>query len=254
MKDESRPAPQEPTQLTRSTNDRVIAGVCAGVAAYLGVTPMAARIGALVLCAWVTPAPVLFAYIVAAFALPEQDTPVAPVTVDWQPNSMRVTWKGRVVPYVLSWARLLGLFAGAVFAFGLLTIVLAGQGSVLLHAPLALLALVSVLYLTVPQTYALTLSESALWIEAPGKRQQRIDLADIEAIHPTSRPFTIHLRHGGLVQLAPPPSGPELDVVLDEVRRGLARVADHERTLEAAEGDRRRLLGVAATVRAPEEG
>lgn len=43
------PAGQDPRQLTRSRDDRVIAGVCGGLGRYLGIDPVLVRIAALLL-------------------------------------------------------------------------------------------------------------------------------------------------------------------------------------------------------------
>lgn len=41
-------APQPPRRLTRSTNDKIIGGVCAGLAEYAGVDPTLVRVLAVV--------------------------------------------------------------------------------------------------------------------------------------------------------------------------------------------------------------
>jgi len=247
----------ERRQLGRSTQDRWIAGVASGLAAYFDVPPFAVRLGLVVLALWITPPPILLAYVVAAFALPRRET--LPVSVDWQPNSMRVTWRGSVAPYAVSWSRLFGIFAGVcaatILLSGVLGIVMGPGGfelAAIAHAPVVPLALLGLLYAIAPRTWALTLSESALWVEAPGRRPRRIELTAIEGFHPTSHPFTIHLRDGTLETLAPPPDGPELDVVVDELRRSVARVSDHEASLKATEDERERLVRVAGAAKARE--
>ena len=251
--------PSEPRQLVRSTNDKVLAGVCAGVAAYLQVPTISVRIAAVALAAWMTP-PVIVSYIVAALALPAEDTPQLPLTVDWQANSLRVTWKGPFVPYVVSWLGALSLFAamtaGTMLTSAVLGLALGSEGftlAAIVHAPLLMLALVGGVFALVPRTYALTLSESALWVERPGQRARRIDLDDIEGFHPNSQPFTIHLKDGSLITLAPPPEGPELNVVVDELRRGIHRVEEHEKTLDAAQDERERLHRVAGAAAKAQE-
>jgi len=59
-------------ELVRSTDDRVIAGVCAGVAAYLNVDANIVRIATVVL-SFITGIPII-AYLVGMFVLPERST------------------------------------------------------------------------------------------------------------------------------------------------------------------------------------
>ena len=70
------PTPQPPKRLTRSRDDRVIAGVCGGLARYLNVDASLVRILTAVLTVLVSGAPLLL-YIVAVFVIPEDD-PVGP--------------------------------------------------------------------------------------------------------------------------------------------------------------------------------
>ncbi len=252
----SRRDPLEQRQLTRSRDDRVIAGVCAGLAEYTHVPVGVVRVFAVLLALWATPFPVIVAYLVASQVLPEEDG-ANRLGVDWQPNSMRVVWKGAMTPYVVSWTRIIQsaavvvAFATIATALSALTLPPADLAfSMFVPAPLLPLVAVALVFLLVPRTYALTLSESALWIERPGTRARRIELRDIEGFHPTSQPFTIHLKDGTLVEMAPPPDGPELDVVVDELQRSLTRLEDHEATLEASASERERLDRVARSARA----
>lgn len=68
------PPPPEPPRrtLTRSRSDRMIAGVCGGLAAYLDVDAVWVRLGAAVL-ALVTSGAAVLAYLVAAVIIPEGD-------------------------------------------------------------------------------------------------------------------------------------------------------------------------------------
>ncbi|MEO0605952.1 MAG: hypothetical protein AAF211_31275, partial [Myxococcota bacterium] len=174
----------------------------------------------------------------------------------WQPGSMRVTWKGPTAPHVIAWATVIQVAAAIFGAAILMTAAFAlsdspmGESVVLLPTPLVPLGLVTLMFLLVPRNYALTLSESALWIERPTKSPERIELRDVEGFHPSSSPFTIHLKDGTLVELAPPPEGPELDVIVDELQRSLARVRDHDATLAATEDQRERLMRVASSAEA----
>lgn len=55
--------------LVRSRNDRVLAGVCGGLAAYLGISPTAARIGWVILS--LAPGPLWVAYAILWLVLDE---------------------------------------------------------------------------------------------------------------------------------------------------------------------------------------
>lgn len=57
-------------KLYRPENDRKIAGVCSGIAKYLGLDPTLVRLGAAVLtCFWLTG---IILYIVAAIIIPSE--------------------------------------------------------------------------------------------------------------------------------------------------------------------------------------
>lgn len=73
------PPPEAPRRtLTRSRTDRVLGGVCGGLAAYLGVDPVWVRLAAVVLGLFSWGA-VVAAYIVAWIIIPEGDpSPSAP--------------------------------------------------------------------------------------------------------------------------------------------------------------------------------
>lgn len=58
--------------LVRSSNERWLAGVCGGIAARLGVSPLGVRIGWLVLSLF--PGPLWVAYVVLWIILPEEPT------------------------------------------------------------------------------------------------------------------------------------------------------------------------------------
>jgi phage shock protein C len=69
------PTPDHPSQppnrvLRRSTDDRVIGGVCGGVARYLGVDPVAVRLGFVVLT--IAGGGGILLYLVAWLLIPEQ--------------------------------------------------------------------------------------------------------------------------------------------------------------------------------------
>ena len=64
-------------QLRRPLDDRMVAGVCSGVARYLGIDPVLVRIGFAVL-AIVTWGAALLAYPVMMFIMPDEPVPAAP--------------------------------------------------------------------------------------------------------------------------------------------------------------------------------
>jgi phage shock protein C len=73
----AQPAAAQPThvrRLVRSTNDRKIAGVCAGIADYFDIDPTIVRI--IWLLATLIPGPNIIAYLVLWLALPEGPTRV----------------------------------------------------------------------------------------------------------------------------------------------------------------------------------
>lgn len=107
------PSGPSPRRLTRSTTDRVVAGVAGGVAEYLGIDPVIVRVG-FVVVALITGIGAL-AYIVAWVILPEgrSDGPYAGQVMpkrpwqDWDHNAR-------------SWAVVLGAIAVAfIWSFGL---------------------------------------------------------------------------------------------------------------------------------------
>jgi len=59
-------------ELVRSSDDRVIAGVCAGVAQYLNLDPNIVRVATVVISLF-TGIPII-AYLVAMFVLPQRST------------------------------------------------------------------------------------------------------------------------------------------------------------------------------------
>lgn len=59
--------------LTRSTKDRMVAGVCAGLAEYMGMDPTVVRL-IFVLLFFVTGPGVLLAYLIMALIVPNEST------------------------------------------------------------------------------------------------------------------------------------------------------------------------------------
>ena len=73
--------PFGPRRLTRSTDDRMISGVCGGVAEYLGVDPTVVRIGAIILACFGVG---IVAYLVGWALIPEGDGPPGQtLSPDW---------------------------------------------------------------------------------------------------------------------------------------------------------------------------
>ena len=60
------------SQLTRSRNDRVVAGVCGGLAHYFGWDPTIVRVGYVLLSVFMAGFPGILAYIILAFVMPER--------------------------------------------------------------------------------------------------------------------------------------------------------------------------------------
>jgi len=63
-------------KLRRPTDDRMIAGVCSGIARYLGVDPVLARVG-FALLALVTGGAALLAYPILWIIMPDERAPAA---------------------------------------------------------------------------------------------------------------------------------------------------------------------------------
>lgn len=73
------PAPQ-PKRLTRSSSDKMVAGVCGGLARYLGVDPTLVRVALVVALVLGLPA-TLIAYVVAWAITPlEEDAQAQPAS------------------------------------------------------------------------------------------------------------------------------------------------------------------------------
>jgi phage shock protein PspC (stress-responsive transcriptional regulator) len=60
------------TRLTRNTDDKMIAGVCAGLADYFGVDPTLVRAGYVLLSIFTTGFPGLLVYIILMFVMPKE--------------------------------------------------------------------------------------------------------------------------------------------------------------------------------------
>lgn len=60
------------TKLTKSTDNRMIAGVCGGIANYFGWDPTVVRIGYVLLSLFTTAFPGVIAYIILAFIMPDR--------------------------------------------------------------------------------------------------------------------------------------------------------------------------------------
>jgi phage shock protein PspC (stress-responsive transcriptional regulator) len=59
-------------RLTRNTDDKMIAGVCAGLADYFGVDPTLVRAGYVLLSIFTTGFPGLLVYIILMFVMPKE--------------------------------------------------------------------------------------------------------------------------------------------------------------------------------------
>lgn len=75
----SRPQPS-PRRLTRSRNDRMIGGVCGGIAEYLNMDPTLVRVLVVVIALVTAALPVVVVYLILMAVIPEaQPTPPPPV-------------------------------------------------------------------------------------------------------------------------------------------------------------------------------
>jgi phage shock protein C len=70
---EARSEGAAPRRLHRSRTNRVLAGVCGGIAEYYGSDPTAVRLAALIIGLFTGVVPMLVAYIVAAIMVPERE-------------------------------------------------------------------------------------------------------------------------------------------------------------------------------------
>lgn len=70
------PPRDEPRRLHRSTRNRVLAGVCGGIAETYGSDPTAVRLATLVLGLFTGIVPMVVLYVIAALIVPDQGTPV----------------------------------------------------------------------------------------------------------------------------------------------------------------------------------
>jgi len=59
-------------RLTRSKKDRMLAGVCGGIADYFKLDPSLVRIGVVLICLITAVVPVTLIYIVMWFIIPEE--------------------------------------------------------------------------------------------------------------------------------------------------------------------------------------
>ena len=112
----------------RSRTNQQVAGVCAGLAEYTGMSVDNVRI-ATVLLAVFTSAPVVIAYLMAAFFVPvaEDGEGEPELNIDWRADGVRMSWKGPTVPFSHSWAMWLGVSAAlistALFLTGVLSLI-----------------------------------------------------------------------------------------------------------------------------------
>jgi phage shock protein C len=72
------PAPATPRRLTRSRDDRMLGGVCGGIARHLDVDPVIVRVATVALVCAVGVGAV--AYLAAWILMPLDDRPAAPVS------------------------------------------------------------------------------------------------------------------------------------------------------------------------------
>jgi len=107
------PPPPITHQLRRSRDDRMIAGVCGGLAYYLGVDPMIVRIAAVVLA--LTGGAALIAYVVAWVIIPEARPGEMPQASERTGNPETLRFVVGAVLIGLGGLWLLGAFIPALF-------------------------------------------------------------------------------------------------------------------------------------------
>src|SRR4051812_30039310 len=116
------PTPETPRRLTRSSSDRVVAGVCSGLGRYLGVDPVVVRVVAVVLVFFGGAG--LAAYLAAWLLVPSDDP-------DAQPRRGRAATIAGVVLLVVAVGAVLpfhGWGWGGGVGLALLVVVLGGAG------------------------------------------------------------------------------------------------------------------------------
>jgi phage shock protein C len=67
------PSREEPRRLHRSRTNRVLAGVCGGIAEYYGSDPTAVRLAAVIIGLFTGIFPMVLVYIIAAIVVPDGD-------------------------------------------------------------------------------------------------------------------------------------------------------------------------------------
>jgi len=80
-------SPSTPRRLYRSRSDRMIGGVCGGLAAYFDVDPTLVRVLAVI--SLVLPGPQILAYLVAWVLMPQE--PIVPTGVESWPGPGRAS-------------------------------------------------------------------------------------------------------------------------------------------------------------------
>jgi phage shock protein C len=78
--------PQTYKQLRRSRTDKMIGGVCGGLARYFGIDPVAARV-LYVVVAFISGGLALIAYPVLWILMPDEDAPAQPWTPPTAPTT-----------------------------------------------------------------------------------------------------------------------------------------------------------------------
>jgi phage shock protein PspC (stress-responsive transcriptional regulator) len=67
--------PGVPARLVRSSADRMIAGVCGGLARYLGIDPTLVRVAYALITFFTAFVPGLIVYLILALVIPSEDSP-----------------------------------------------------------------------------------------------------------------------------------------------------------------------------------
>lgn len=242
-------------RLKRSRRNRLVGGVCAGIANHLGLNPTLVRFLAVLLFLFMSSVPVL-AYGALWLTLPvatADDEPLEKLGVDWQADGLQLSWTGAIAGYSVSWGRWLLSVAGltglawvgavigglvAVFGFGMpgepTASTLLGLG--MLFTPF--LAILGVLSGWSARTYTATITHDALWVDRPLRQPERIDPGSIDKVTRGGRGLRIHLNDGTVYALPNPPEDEALETFLAEIRRARQRMLTFQSDLEQADAQR----------------
>jgi len=239
--------------LHRSPNDRVLAGVIGGLAASVGMTSGWARVVAVVFGV-INPGIAVTLYTLMTLAVPVRGEQDGALSVEWQPDGLKLSWRGPVVPFGISWTRwalgtalVMGLVSIPVAALATLIAVVSSDVESLLLIPAVVCGLLPALSLVIsrlPRQIGVTLTHEALWITRSGLSPRRIDLAEVEGIHRGQHGYDVMLHSGELIRLTPPAEDEALDAFDEQLANSRRRALEHRVDLADASEHRDRLQAI----------